>query len=447
MNIDEMKILAVEAVKTTIGEGAETAEVTVSGQDRFSVTVRNEKTDNLTESVSSRISITLSIGKKKSSITTSDLSAENIRKMIREAVELSSVMDRDEYFDLPDPEETGVAGEINGLFDNDATGIPADEKISTALALEKAASGLDKRIISDGASFSSGIYSLVFANSLGFCEGYSQTWFSTDVSCAVEDTGRNDKNTARKQSSFWFSTSCDRAGLDDIENTARIAVKRTLRKLGAVKPETCSVPVIFDQVTARKFLGCIAAAVNGGNIYKRASFLADMLGREISSPLVTIIDDPLMPGRLGSRPFDAEGVKSRKNMVVENGILRTYLLSSYQGRKLSMKTTGSSGGISNFYMVPGSNSLDEIISSIDEGLFLTALSGPGANWSSGDFSQGAQGIWISKGKLTHPVTEFTIAGTFADMLSKISMVEDRLEWKSTVACPSFKIDQMTISGS
>lgn len=447
MNMDEMKTLALDAVKTTIGEGAETAEVTVSGQDRFSVTVRNERTDNLTESVSSRISITLSVGKRKSSITTSDLSSENIRKMIGEAVELSSVMDRDEYFSLPDPEETGVAGEIQGLFDLEAAGIPADEKISIAMALEKAACEMDKRIISDGASYSSGIYSLVFANSSGFCEGYKQTWFSTDISCAAEDTAQDGENTARKQSSFWFSTSCDRAGLDPIENTASIAVKRTLRKLGAIKPKTCSVPVIFDQVSARKFLGCIASAVNGGNIYKRSSFLADMLGKEISSPLVTIIDDPLMPGRLGSRPFDAEGVRSKKNTVVENGVLKSYLLSSYQARKLSMKTTGSSGGISNFYMVPGKRTLDEIISSIDEGLFLTALSGPGANWSSGDFSQGAQGIWISDGKLTHPVTEFTIAGTFSEMLSKISMVEDSLDWKSTVASPAFKIDRMTISGS
>ena len=441
-----MKRIADRAVKIALDEGAETAEISVISNNQFSVTVRNEKTENLTESGSNRIGITLSSDKRKSSATSSDLSESGIRQLIREAVELSSVMDRDEYFGLPDEDELGVVKAELDLFDPESIGIPAKKKRAIAFDLERIAKGSDKRIISDGASFSGGIYSSTYANSLGFCEGYRQTFNSIDISCAVEDLQKEGENKGKKQSSYWFSSSGSFAGLAPVEEVAFAAVERTLRKLGAVKPETCEVPVIFDPVTARGFLASIASAVNGGNIYKRSSFLADMKGKEISSPLVTIIDDPLMPGRLGSMPYDSEGVRARKNTVVEKGILLTWLLSSYQARKLSLQTTGNAGGISNFYMEKGDSPVEEIISSIDNGLFLTSMSGPGANVSNGDFSQGGQGIWINNGELTYPVNEFTIAGTFSRILSGIVMVADELEWMTSIASPAFKVDNITISG-
>jgi len=315
------------------------------------------------------------------------------------------------------------------------------------MELEKMACGLDGRIISDGASLSSGRYSCAFANSIGFCDWYSQTWNSLEISCAAADRPARGPNTGKKQSSYWFSTSCRFSGLEPLESIASRAVERTIGKLGAVKPKTCEVPVIFDETAARRFFGSISSAVNGGNIYRRASFLADRLGEKISSPLVTLVDDPLIHGAPGSRPFDAEGVRTRKTTVVENGIMKTWLLDSYQARKLSMRTTGSAGGISNFYMKPGGSSLEEMIAGVDEGLLLAELSGPGANWSNGDFSQGGQGIWISGGKLAYPVNEFTIAGSFPQMLSGISAVADRFEWKGPLSSPAFKTDRMTISGT
>jgi len=439
--------MAAETIRTALSEGAGTAEVDVAENDRFSVTVRNGLIENLIESGSSRIGISVSVDGRKSSATSSDLSAASIKRMIREAVELAAFMDRDEYFGLPESEELGVAAAELGIYDEETCAVPADRKIALALELEKIACGLDGRIISDGASFSSGRYSVAFANSIGFRHAYSETYNSIDISCAAADRPTHGQNTGKKQSSYWFSTSCRFSGLESLESVASKAVERTINKLGAVKPKTCEVPVIFDETAARRFFASIASAVDGGNIYRRASFLADRLGAVVSSPLVTLIDDPLLPGALGSRPFDSEGVMPRRNTVIEKGILKSYLLDSYQARKLSLATTGSSGGISNFCMAPGDSSLEEIISGVGDGLYLTELSGPGANWSNGDFSQGGQGIWISNGKFARPVNEFTITGSFLQMLSGIVSVADRFEWKSPIASPAFMVDRMTISGT
>ncbi|MBN1163821.1 MAG: TldD/PmbA family protein [Candidatus Krumholzibacteriota bacterium] len=447
MTLEEMKSMADFSVRAALAEGAHTAETSLSGSTDFSVTVRNGEIENLQESVSNLIRVTVSVDSRKASVASNDLAPDSIRRLIAEGVELSRIMDSDEYFSLPDKEELGRAPRDLALIDPDYGRLTTDAKIKTALELEKIACGLDDRIISDGASFSNGRQALVCANSLGFCEGYEKTFHSIDLSCAAEDRPAAGENTGKKQSSYWFSAATSLPDLESLERVASRAVHRTLRKLGAVKPETCEVPVVFDDVTARDFMRWIAAAVNGGNIYRKSSFLADKLDHAAAADLVTMIDDPFRPGGLGSRPFDGEGVSVRKNVVFEKGRLRSYLLSSYQARKIGLRTTGSAGGISNFYLEPGAATREEIISSIDSGLYLTSLSGPGANWSSGDFSQGGQGIWIERGELSFPVNEFTIAGTFPRILAGISMIAGEMEWKSTVASPAFKIDRLTISGT
>lgn len=447
MTQEEMQNLARQAVETALAGGADTAETSVVESTEFEVTVRKGDIETLTESVSSRIAITLSVDRRKASATSSDLSADSIKGLIAEAVELAGVMDSDEFFGLPEADELGRAEGDLLMFDEETVSVPTDEKIRIAHELEDTLCKLDERIISDGASFSSGILSIAFANSLGFSDGYDRTFNSTVVSCAAEDKPAKGENTGKKQSSWWYSNSYSFHGLDPVEEVASKAVSRTLDKLGAVKPRTCEVPVVFDTITAREFLASIAAAAGGGNIYKKASFLVDRKGVAVGSPLVSIIDDPLLPGKPGTRPFDSEGVRSRSNVIVEKGILESYLLNSYQARKLKSATTGSAGGSSNFYMIPGSSTPEEIIGSIDEGLYLTSLSGPGANWTTGDFSQGGQGIWIEKGILSYPVNEFTIAGTFEQMLKGIIMIGSDLEWRSSIASPTFKIKRMTISGT
>jgi PmbA protein len=447
MDDKTLKDLAAETVETALSLGADSAEVSLLRDTEFSVTVRNGDIENLVESGSRRIGIDIYLDGKKAVVTSTDISEESICQLVREGVELAAVMDRDEYAGLPDKEELGTANGDLGMFDEATAAVPAAEKIDLAMRLEKATIGGDGRIISDGASCSTVTLTSVIANSLGFCESFDRTSSSISVSCAAEDRPSSGENKGKKQSSWWYSTSISFAGLDAIEKVASKAVERTLRKLGAVKPKSCEIPVVFDDVTARQLLSYLASAAGGSSIYRKSSFLVDMLGKEIGSPLVTVIDDPLMKGRPGSRPFDGEGVRSRPKTIVESGTLESYLLSSYQARKLGLRTTGNAGGPSNLYMKAGKHSPGEIIAGVDNGLYLTSMSGPGANWNTGDFSQGAQGIWIRGGKLAEPVSEFTITGTFPQMLAGIDMIGNDLEWRGSINCPTLRIESMTVSGT
>ena len=447
MENERLKDLAANTVETALSLGAGEAEVSLLRDTEFAVSVRNGEIENLVESGSRRIGIDLFVDGRKAVVTSTDISEDSIRQLITEGIELAGVMDRDEFAGLPDKEELGVAEGDLGSFDEDTAAVTASEKIKTAMSLEHATTSLDARMISDGASCSTVTLTSVLANSLGFCESFDRTSSSISVSCAAEDRPASGENKGKKQSSWWYSTSISFAGLDPVEKVASRAVERTLLKLGAVKPKTCEVPVVFDDVTARQLLSYVASAAGGSSIYRKSSFLVDMLGKPIGSPLVTVIDDPLIKGRPGSRPFDGEGVRSRKKTIIDAGTLESYLLSSYQARKLGLKTTGNAGGTSNLYMIAGEHSPEEIIAEIENGLYLTSMAGPGANWNTGDFSQGAQGIWIRGGKLAEPVSEFTITGTFAQMLSGIVMVGNDLEWRGSINCPTLHIDSMTVSGT
>jgi PmbA protein len=444
---EELEGIASSTVSAALDQGADAAEVSILRDTEFSVTVRNGEIENLMESGSRRIGIEIYTGGRKAVVTSTDLSDGSIMRLVREGIELSGIMDIDKYSGLPDRGELGTAGGDLRIYDEKSAAVPAREKIDLALELERAACDMDDRIISDGAACSTVIVTCVLANSLGFCESYDRTSNSISISCAVEDRPEAGENKGKKQSSWWYSTSISFSGLDNPEKVASKAVERTIRKLGAVKPRTCQVPVVFDDVTSRQLLSYLASAASGSSIYRKASFLVDRLGESIGSPMVNVIDDPLMKGRPGSRPFDGEGVRSRRKTVIGGGVLESYLLSSYQARKLSLRTTGNAGGPSNLYMEAGDPSPAEIIASVDNGLYLNSLSGPGANWSTGDFSQGAQGIWIRGGELAEPVSEFTVTGSFERMLSGIMMVGNDLEWRGAVNCPTIRIDSMTVSGS
>jgi PmbA protein len=228
-----------------------------------------------------------------------------------------------------------------------------------------------------------------------------------------------------------------------------------LRRLGARKVKTCAVPVVFDSEMAASLLRNLASALSGYALYKGASFLAGKLGTRIGSDLLTVIDDGTIPGALGSRPFDGEGLPMRKKMVVDQGELQSYLLDSYSGRKLGMKSTGNASrsvgdapGVSpaNFYLNPGKNGPDQIIRSVESGLYVTEMIGFGVNMVTGDFSRGAAGLWIENGELAYPVEEITIAGNLKEMFQNITMVGSDLEMRGRIASPTIKIERMTIAG-
>jgi PmbA protein len=234
------------------------------------------------------------------------------------------------------------------------------------------------------------------------------------------------------------------------------AAKRTVRRLGARKIATRKAPVVFDQEMSASLLGNLCSAASGYALYKGTSFLIGQLGKKLAPDFVTVYDDGRMAGGLGSRPFDGEGLATRKTTVVERGVLTSYLLDSYSGRKLGLASTGNASrgvgenpsvGPTNFYLVPGTMSPTEIIRSVRAGLYVTELIGFGVNMVTGDYSRGAAGFWIENGELAYPVEEITIAGNLKTMLADIELVGNDLEFRGRIASPTIKIREMTIAGN
>jgi len=263
------------------------------------------------------------------------------------------------------------------------------------------------------------------------------------------------KENGSMERDYWYTSSRAASRLESADEVGRIAAQRALRRLNPRKIDTQKATIVFDPITAKSLLGELADAVNGGAIYRHASFLVGKIGEKIASDLVTIVDDSTMPGLFGSAPFDDEGVPSRRTVVVERGVLKSYLLNTYCARKLGLKTTGSASrglsgnagvGTGNFYLEAGAASEAAIIAGIKRGLYVTQLMGATANSVTGDYSSGASGLWIENGEIAYPVAEITIAGNLKQMLLDISHVGSNLEFRSSVASPTIVIQEMTISG-
>jgi PmbA protein len=324
-----------------------------------------------------------------------------------------------------------------------------DQMIDRATRAERAALEVDARLKnSEGAEFGSFAGRMVFANSHRFYGEFQSSNFSCSVSPIAIENGL-------MQRDYWYSVGRKVSQLDAPEATGREAGHRTVRRLGARKVATCRVPIVFDPEMAGSFLGNLCSAVNGYAIYKGASYLIGRLGEKIAADNITIVDDGRISGGLGSKPFDGEGLPTRKTMVVERGILKSYLLDTYAGRKLKLSSTGnasrsvgeaSSAGATNFYLAPGSATADQIIGSVKRGLYVTELIGFGINLVTGDYSRGAVGFWIENGELAYPVEEITIAGNLKDMWLGVETVGNDLVFRGRVASPTVKIAEMTVGG-
>lgn len=254
---------------------------------------------------------------------------------------------------------------------------------------------------------------------------------------------------------YWFSLARSADRLDSPEEIGTTAAKRALRRLGARKVATQRAPVVFEPRTARTLIDNIFDAVSGDTVYRNESFLAGKLGQKVAHENVTVIDDGTIPGLFGTSPFDDEGAPSRRTVVIERGVLKSYLLNSYTARKLGMRTTGNAArgltgnagvGHGNMYLEKGTSDPDDIIKSIKNGFYVTELMGFGVNVLTGDYSRGAAGMWIENGELAYPVSEVTIASTLPEMLAGIEMIGSDLRFRGSVAAPTLKIAEMMVSG-
>ncbi|MGA9071462.1 MAG: TldD/PmbA family protein [Terracidiphilus sp.] len=452
----DLESLAADVVALAMKAGATDAEAAVREGDEFSVNVRLGQVETLKDSGSRGLGLRVFLGKRSASASTSDLTPEGIRQLVEGAVALAKVTEEDPFSGLAEAGEFGsYAGDLH-LYGEDVYSLEGAERIEWARRAEAAALGADPRITnSDGGSFQAATGRKVLANSRGFLGSYRSTYAGVSASPIAEDA------SGSKQVDYWWSGARRVADLESPESVGQEAAQRVLRRLGARRVPTQRVPIVFAPEVAGSLLGSLFEAASGDAIWRQASFLAGRLGEQIAASDFNLIDDNIMllpngMGGFGSSPFDGEGLPSRRTVVVEKGVLQSYLLNTYSARKLGMKSThnasrglaGAPGiGCGNLYLEPGPLTPEQIIAEIPAGLYVTSLMGFGVNVVTGDYSRGATGLWIENGVLTHAVEEVTIAGNLAEMLKNMTAIGSDLVFRGAVASPTLRIDGMTIAGA
>jgi PmbA protein len=446
--------VAQRALARARAAGADAADAVVVEGDSLEARVRGDDIDFVKQAHERKLGIRALVrgrtGTRTAVTSTSDFSQAAVDRLADDTVALARHTAEDPLAGLP---EAGFADDWRaldlGLAPPEDREVSVEARIADALTAERAARERDPRIQnSEGSQVGSESHHVVYANSLGFAGEYD----GTSHSLVAEPIARENGSMQRDH---WITVGRCLARLEDPAEVGRRAADRALRRLGARRVATCEVPVIFDPITAPSLLVQLAGCVSGYAVYRRASFLAGRLGEPIASPLVTAIDDGRLDGGLGSRPFDGEGLSTRRTRVVDRGRLQSWLLDTYSARKLSLASTGnasrsagSAPGVAptNLWIEPGGRTLAEIVADTPRGLLVTELIGMGFNPVTGDYSRGAAGVWIEAGELAFPVEEITIAGNLADMLRDIDAVGSELVWLSRVASPPLRVARMTVAG-
>ncbi len=446
---ESLEEIANQVVELARQRGASASECTASEGSHFSVSVRLGEIETLTEAGSRAIGVRVLAGLHTGSAYTSDLTGDGLSQMVDSALELAKITTEDPFAGLPDASQLGkVEGDLQ-LFSDDVAALTTDWKIEQARAAEAASLSYDERITnSEGGSFNSTTGLRAFANSLGFSGSYRTG------SCSLSAVPVAKQGDSMERD-YWHSSARSAASLESAADVGRRAAQRAVRRLGARKVATQRAPVIFEPRIARSLIGHLFDAVNGDAIHRGESFLAGKLGVSVAVASLTLIDDATMPGLFGSSPFDDEGVPSRRTVVIEEGVLRSYLHNTYTARKLKSATTGNASrgltgnagvGHGNLYIPAGGTTPESIIQSVENGFYVTELMGFGVNVVTGDYSRGAAGMWIENGELAFPVSEVTIASTLPDMLNGIEGIGSDLEFRGSMASPTLLFREMTISG-
>lgn len=450
--IANLEDLAARVVERARKGGADVAEAIARSGSELSTKVRLGEPELVEEAAHRSLGMRVIKGGRVALTSTSDLTPRGIDRFVADALELVDIAQEDPFAGPADPAliAKGPFAELD-LYDPAGGAITAEAAVALAKRGEEAARGADARITnSDGATFSrtAGAFAIVLSG--GFRGGYAGSYASLVVTPVADDEG------GKKRRGYHWTAKRHLAELQSPEDVGREAARRTLRKLGARKVPSCEAAVVFDPDAARSILGLLAGCAMGSSIWRKSSYLVGREGTAIASPLVTIVDDPLLPRAPGSRPFDGEGLASRRNVVVEDGVLRQVLCDSYSARKLGRAPTGSaarggSGGVgpstSNFVLRPGKTPAAEIVKSTKRGLYVTEMMGFGFNAVTGDFSRGASGFWIEDGELAHPVSEVTISLNVDELWKRVDAVGDDLDLRTSTASPTLRVSSMTIAGS
>ncbi|MCK9002714.1 metalloprotease PmbA [Haemophilus influenzae] len=422
---------------TKAGASAEVAVTKVSG---LSVSARLQEIENVEFTNDGALGISVYMGQQKGNASTSDLSESAIKNAVEAALAIAKYTSPDDCTGLADKDL--MAFDVPDLELYHAADVDVDKATELALQAEQAALQADKRIInSNGASFNSHTGVKVYGNSHGMLQSYLSSRYSLSCSVigGVEDALENDyeytisREFDKLQSPIWVGENC---------------AKKVVSRLNPQKLSTREVPVIFLNDVATGIISHFAAAISGGSLYRKSSFLLDHLGEQVLPDWFNISERPHLLRRLASTPFDSEGVRTQDREIVEDGILQTYLVTSYSGKKLGMTSTGHAGGIHNWLVKPNlTGGLTALLHQMGTGLLVTDVMGQGVNIVTGDYSRGASGFWVENGEIQYPVAEITIAGQLQDMLKNMVAVADDIEHRSNIQTGSILLDKMKISGN
>jgi PmbA protein len=433
---DNLADLAQKCISKSKELGATDVEVGLSNNISESINFRNKKLEHSDRSEVLSLGLTTYIGKKKSNVSTSNFNEQNLNQLIERCIECTKISPEDEYAGLPDKNE--LENKVQDLNLYDEKDLSNDFKKNYLKEMENEMFSFPEIKNSNGSSFSENKSNFIFANSIGFCEGYSTSSYSVFCEALAEKNGQMERD-------YEMSVNRFSDNLSKAKEVGKLAAEKACKRLGAKKIDSGKLPVIFDKRVAKSLLSTFASAVTGSSFARGISFLKESLGREIFSKEINIIDDPLIKRGLGSQCFDSEGVKNQKINLVKNGKFINLLLDTYNSKILKMKNNGRCGGLTNLYIENGNTDLKKIISEQKKAFFVLELIGRAGDITNGNYSVGASGLMIENGEITYPVNEVTIASNLNDMF-KMTLPLNDLDFKTSINSPSLFIEQMTIAG-
>ena len=436
--INELKNIVHDLLNEAKKQGATAAEAGLSVDDGLSVTARLGDVETLEYHRSQGLGVTVFIGQRKGSASSTDLSPASIRETVQAACSFARYASEDEYAGLPDKALLATAFPDLDLYH--PWDLSADEAIALAVTCEQAARDFHVDITnSEGATVNTHQGIRVFGNTLDFVQGYRSSRHS--LSCAV--LGQRGDSMQRD---YWYSVARDPGQLEAAAAIGQKAAERTLRRLNGRQLTTRQCPVLYQAEVASGLLNAFISAISGGNLYRKSSFLLNSIGQTVFPEFVRIHEQPLLTGALGSAAYDAEGVVTQTRDLVQGGVVQGYVLSSYSARKLGMQTTGNAGGVHNLFIDTGPDDFKGMLQRMGTGLLVTELMGQGINNVTGDYSRGAAGFWVENGEIQYPVEEITIAGNLKDMFKNMVAVGNDVDKRGNVRTGSILLESMSIAG-
>jgi len=435
---DYLSELAGQVLGLCRQQGADQAEVSLSEDSGLSVNVRMGEVETVERTQDRGVAVTVYFDQRKGTASTADIQLGSLKSTVEQACAIAQFTEKDTASGLADADRMATVFHDLDLWHPYA--ISADQAVEMALQAESSGREFDRRISnSDGASMSHGDSVAVYANSHGFSGAERSTHFS--LSCSLI-AGANDS----MQRDYWYSSALRYSDLEAAASIGKQAAERTIRRMNPRSIDTGNYPVLFSAETARSLIGHFLGAVSGGALYRRASFLLDSVDTKLFPDWFSLLERPHIPRGFRSANFDAEGVATCEQHLVQNGVLKHYLLGSYSARKLGLQSTGNAGGVHNLDATANAGDLNEMIRNMGRGLLVTELMGQGVNAITGDYSRGAAGFWVEGGQIQYPVDEITIAGNLKTMFQAIEAAGSDVDLRSHIRTGSILIGNMTVAG-